>query len=266
MEFRDEPSLARNRFCLLKIFEEDMLSAPDAMVVFLIIIPAINDIDTTEWYDVPPNSAKNPSGKLQIRIQTSISYSRSLVWCNTFVTFSNQIQIGLAWDMIDGHTEVDLDVSCVALSQQGQVVMADKVYYANTANSNESVIHSGDEKEGDEEGDDKRIVMQLDKIPQYIRCMYILLTVATPQMRIPDIKSTVLCVYNVTKKYLPLCSFTPVLHALSSQCDGHGDGLDCAEFPKSMDLVADLHVGRLLLSEAMLVRCENSRDNLKWTA
>jgi tellurium resistance protein TerZ len=199
---------------LLKIFDKDMLSPPpNAMGVVRIIIPAINDVDTTEWYDVPPDSAKNASGKLQIRIQTSISYSRSLVRGNAFVIFSNQIQIGLAWDMINGHTEVDLDVSCVALSQQGHVVMPDTVYYANTANSNESVIHSGDEKEGDEEGDDERIVMQLDKIPQYIRCMYILLTVATPQMRIPDIKSTVLRVYN--DDHLTLCSFTPATHALS---------------------------------------------------
>jgi hypothetical protein len=54
----------------LKIFDEDFGQDPDAMGAVAMIVPARND-DTTEWYTVPPNSAKNAKGELQVRIQTS---------------------------------------------------------------------------------------------------------------------------------------------------------------------------------------------------
>jgi tellurium resistance protein TerZ len=201
-------------FLTLKIFDQDKLSAPDSMGT--ITIPITKNGDTTEWYEIPPDSAKNAKGKLQVRLQTNIIKSRALVRGNEFELTSNQIQVGLAWDMLRGK-DVDLDVSCVSISSaQGQVSMQDTVYYANTCNSNNSVVHSGDEREGDEVGDDETITFQLDKIPFHVLAMYILLTVATPTMRIPDIQSTTMRVYDISaRKKLTLCSFTPASHVLS---------------------------------------------------
>jgi stress response protein SCP2 len=111
--------------------------------------------------------------------------------------------------MIYGTREVDLDVSCVALSTAGQLLLQDTVYYANRCNTNESVVHSGDEREGDEEGDDERINILLHLVPPHVLAMYIIVTVVTPDLRLCDVKSATLRVYNTAQDHLPVCSFTP---------------------------------------------------------
>jgi Ca2+-dependent lipid-binding protein len=62
---RDNPKVT------LKIWDEDYLSEPDAMGVVKIEIPT-KPGDTTEWYDIPESSAKNASGKLQVRLETGM--------------------------------------------------------------------------------------------------------------------------------------------------------------------------------------------------
>ena len=95
-------------------------------------------------------------------------------------------------------TAVDLDASCVAVSRDGHVIMPDTVYYGNLANTNRSVLHSGDEQVGAVDGDDESILLFLDRIPDYVLCMYILLTVATPGMTLQDVRSTHVRVRDVT--------------------------------------------------------------------
>jgi tellurium resistance protein TerZ len=198
---------------VLKIFDEDLLSKPDLMGT--VTVPILHQgADCTKWYEVDPNSAKNASGKLQIRLQTTVYQSRSLVRGNAFPLTGNQIYIGLAWDMVQGKN-VDLDTSCVAISKSGDVLMSDTVYYANTCNRNESIVHSGDEQEGDEIGDDESITLQLNQIPANVLALYLVLTVATPGMQIPDITSTKVEVTDLSNKNLPICSFAPAMHALS---------------------------------------------------
>ena len=203
-----------NPFVALKIFDEDKLSAADAMGTVTVPIPTTtqSSLDTTQWYNVAANSAKNASGRLQVRLEVTVQLAQTLVRGNALVLTPQQhsIKVGLAWDVTNGK-HVDLDVSCVALNRTGQVSMMDTVYYGNRANSNESVLHSGDEQEGDEEGDDESIVMNLDTVPNHVLAMYMILTVATPGMSIRDVTSTVLRVYDTKQYDLPLCTFTPGL-------------------------------------------------------
>jgi tellurium resistance protein TerZ len=198
---------------VLKIFDEDLLSEPDPMgIVTVPILPQV--ADDTRWYDVDPNSADVASGKLQIRLQTTVHQSRSLVRGNSFALTGNRIYIGLAWDMVQGKN-VDLDTSCVAISTSGDVLMSDTVYYANTSNRNKSIVHSGDEQEGDEIEDDESITLQLNQIPANVLALYLVLTVATPGMRIPDIASTKIKVTDLSNKAMPICSFAPAKHGLA---------------------------------------------------
>ena len=95
-------------------------------------------------------------------------------------------------------TAVDLDASCVAISKDGHVIMPDTVYYGNLSNTNRSVLHSGDEQVGAVDGDDESILLFLDCIPDYVLCLYILLTVATPGMTLQDVRSTHVSVRDVT--------------------------------------------------------------------
>jgi len=203
-------------YVLLKIWDEDKFSQPDSMGTIRVSFD-LSKPDITEWHDVPPDSAKNASGKVQLRIQLQLHTSRALVRGNEFELTTNRLRVGLAWDMLPGNKNIDLDVSCVAITTAGQISMQDTVYYGNTNNPNETVVHSGDEREGDKEGDDETIELMLDHIPKHVLAMYIILTVVTPGHLLPDIKSTVLRVYDTTSPRNPttLCTFTPAQDAMS---------------------------------------------------
>jgi Ca2+-dependent lipid-binding protein len=64
---------AGNTILLFQIFDEDQMSAPDSMGV--IKIPLVwNDARPSgpTWHDVPKDSAKNASGKIQLKISSKI--------------------------------------------------------------------------------------------------------------------------------------------------------------------------------------------------
>jgi hypothetical protein len=114
----------------LKIWE-DLLSPPNAMGTMTVRIPSSNNEDTTQWYDVPPDSAKNASGKIQVRLQTTIFRSRAFkIRGNAF-----EFQFGIPQAssrssmgrMVQGK-DVNLDVSCVAILRGDQVPLQDTVY------------------------------------------------------------------------------------------------------------------------------------------
>jgi len=206
-EINERQSQINNAVVALRIFDEDKLSAPDPMGKIELPID-IGQSDVTRWIDIPPDSAKNATGKVQVRIQIQLTTSKSLVRGNVF-ELGDRVKVGLAWDMLPGNQNVDLDVSCVALTREGQISMADTVYYGNVANTNQSVVHSGDEREGDEIDDDEAIAFYLDLVPTTILAMYILLTVHTPDRKISDIQSATLRVYDVSRGSRTLCTFTP---------------------------------------------------------
>lgn len=214
-----ECSNLREPTVVLKLFDHDKVGKNDAMGTVripLTIKKGQKQLKITEWYEIPKDSAKNAKGQLHVALDICLVYAKSLIRGNEFPLSCDHIQVGLAWDMLPGRKAVDLDVSSVAIAKDGgNVLMSETVYYGNVANSNESVLHSGDERTGDEDGDDEKITIELRRVPETVLCMYIVLTVATPDMRIPDIESTTLRVYD-TKKQCTLCKFTPASNALSN--------------------------------------------------
>jgi hypothetical protein len=197
MYFRDASAL-QNPFCLLKIFDEDMLSEPDAMGSVRIPIPTTNkQLDSTQWYSIPADSAKNASGKVQVRIETNVIFSRSLVRGNEFELDCHQIAPGWFW--------FGLGYACRRQRSRFGCLVCRHFPTRSSVDARYGLLcqhdcqfqpirraFGRDEQEGGEEGDDERILMHLDKIPPHVLAMYIVLTVATPNMRIPDIRSTTL--------------------------------------------------------------------------
>jgi len=68
---------------------------------------------------------------------------------------------GLAWDITNGRN-IDLDASAICLDSSLHVV--EIISYSNLRSSNGSIVHGGDEREGDEKGDDEKIFINLDKV------------------------------------------------------------------------------------------------------
>lgn len=78
-----------------------------------------------------------------------------------------RLTLGLGWDprKTDGQ-KFDLDAMVFLLGANGQVRSdADFIFFNNTQSADGSVVHAGDNRTGEGEGDDETIEINLDKIP-----------------------------------------------------------------------------------------------------
>ncbi|NIK78910.1 tellurium resistance protein TerD [Paenibacillus castaneae] len=80
----------------------------------------------------------------------------------------SKITVGLGWDTnkYDGGKDFDLDASVFCLNAQGKANSeADFIFYNNTKNANGSILHTGDNRTGEGEGDDEQVKVDLSAIP-----------------------------------------------------------------------------------------------------
>lgn len=96
-----------------------------------------------------------------------------------------KIIIGLGWDprSTDGAT-FDLDGSAFLLKADGKVRGDnDFIFYNNLKSSDGSVLHTGDNQTGEGEGDDERLVIDLEKVPADIERISITVTIHDAEAR-----------------------------------------------------------------------------------
>ena len=83
-----------------------------------------------------------------------------------------KIRVGLGWDaqnLTDSSANYDLDVSvfiCTLNDQREPKLISDShfVFYNNKCSPNAAVVHTGDNRTGDGDGDDESILIDLNKI------------------------------------------------------------------------------------------------------
>ena len=89
--------------------------------------------------------------------ENSLTRALSVGGILLLVCCSDKFTMGLAWDVTDGE-EIDLDASCIFFDKDFSVV--DQVWYRQLESKEKPVpamVHLGDEREGDEQGDDEQI-------------------------------------------------------------------------------------------------------------
>ncbi len=81
-----------------------------------------------------------------------------------------KIFVGLGWDVSDDAQSVyDLDASAFLLDATGRVSAApDFIYYNNLEHPSGAVVHTGDNRTGEGEGDDEAITVDLAAVPENI--------------------------------------------------------------------------------------------------
>ena len=82
----------------------------------------------------------------------------------------NKVSIGLGWDIrsTDG-AAYDLDASAFLLKSDGKVRDdKDFIFYGNKVSADNSVVHQGDNRTGEGDGDDESIKVELSKLPAEI--------------------------------------------------------------------------------------------------
>ncbi|MBP1993495.1 stress response protein SCP2 [Paenibacillus eucommiae] len=89
----------------------------------------------------------------------------------------SKVVVGLGWDpamvekkgffgMKKSAIEIDCDASAILLDEQGRLTKEKNVvFFGNLKSICNSVLHSGDNRTGEGDGDDEQIVVQLNQVP-----------------------------------------------------------------------------------------------------
>lgn len=91
-----------------------------------------------------------------------------------------KIIIGLGWDTnkYDGSADFDLDASAFLLNSNGKVAKdEDFIFYNNLESTTKAVVHTGDNRTGEGEGDDEVITVDFSKLPADIEKIAISVTI-----------------------------------------------------------------------------------------
>lgn len=91
-----------------------------------------------------------------------------------------KVIIGLGWDTnkYSGGFDFDLDASCFLLGTNGRTNRdEDFIFYNNLKSRNDAVIHTGDNRTGEGEGDDEQIILEFGKMPADVDKMAVTVTI-----------------------------------------------------------------------------------------
>lgn len=95
------------------------------------------------------------------------------------------VLIGLGWDArsTDGQ-DFDLDASAFLLTSAGKVRGdADFIFYNNLKSTDGSVMHTGDNRTGEGDGDDEALKIKLDQIPAEVDKIVFVVTIHDATVR-----------------------------------------------------------------------------------
>lgn len=92
----------------------------------------------------------------------------------------NSIGIGLGWDVkqFDGGQDFDLDASVFLLDASGKCRNEqDFIFYNNLTSPDQSVVHTGDNRTGEGDGDDEKVLVNLKQVSPQIEKIVVTVTI-----------------------------------------------------------------------------------------
>lgn len=98
----------------------------------------------------------------------------------------SKITVGLGWDTnkYDGGKDFDLDVSVFLANANNKVTKETNfIFFNNKQNENGSVVHTGDNRTGDGDGDDEQIQVDLLNIPADVEKVAFTITIYEAEAR-----------------------------------------------------------------------------------
>ena len=106
-----------------------------------------------------------PHIKVNPRERIAIMRKGCAVRLGDYQPVPDRVTFGLAWDITNGRN-IDLDASAICLDSSFKVV--DIVSYRKLKSTDLAIVHGGDEREGDEIGDDEKIYLYLKRLNRSI--------------------------------------------------------------------------------------------------
>eukprot|EP00917_Polyrhabdina_sp_WS-2016_P030020 GHVP01063998.1.p1 GENE.GHVP01063998.1~~GHVP01063998.1.p1 ORF type:complete len:235 (+),score=22.24 GHVP01063998.1:253-957(+) len=115
--------------------------------------------------------------------------------CFEFGSNQEIIKIGLGWDYESGTQPLDLDVSCVIFDKDSNII--DVVYFNKLQALNGYVRHSGDNRNGEGDGDDEVITVSLDKLPKHVYKLIFVINMYSVEKTFRDVKTAYCRVFEI---------------------------------------------------------------------
>lgn len=128
-----------------------------------------------------------------------------------------RLRIGLSWDEKEG-VHADLDAALVVLGDGEKMAQPDSLLYFNSPSDpadsskkrkamyDRALIHTGDERTGAADGDDESIIIDLDKLPSFVKSMVATISIydcnddgtpkTTPPVTFGRVKNASAVLYN----------------------------------------------------------------------
>ncbi|PWW30246.1 tellurium resistance protein TerD [Cytobacillus oceanisediminis] len=97
-----------------------------------------------------------------------------------------KVVVGLGWDTnkYDGGNDFDLDSSVFLLGDNGKVTSeSDFVFYNNTTGAGGAVVHTGDNRTGEGDGDDEQVNIDLANVPASVQRITFTITIHDGEAR-----------------------------------------------------------------------------------
>jgi len=98
----------------------------------------------------------------------------------------SKVVVGLGWDTnkYDGGGEFDLDASVFLLNAAGKCASeADFIFYNQSEGAGGAVVHSGDNRTGEGQGDDESVNIDLSQVPASIEKISFVITIHDAEAR-----------------------------------------------------------------------------------
>ncbi len=88
----------------------------------------------------------------------------------------NQIKVGLSWDPTSSGKSPDADASVFMLDESGKIPSEGYfVFYNNLVSEDGAIVHSGDNRTGEGDGDDEELAINLSKVsPSVVQIMLVI--------------------------------------------------------------------------------------------
>lgn len=90
-----------------------------------------------------------------------------------------KVIMGLGWDaakkggllggLFSGGDSIDLDASCVMFGEDNKVL--DTIWFRQLKSKDGSIVHTGDNRTGDGDGDDEQIIVNLSAVPAQVKSL-----------------------------------------------------------------------------------------------
>ena len=89
------------------------------------------------------------------------------------------LTIGLGWDLSIAGEAYDLDASVMLTDENDKIIFDDAslIFFNNPTSADGAIVHTGDNRTGDAEGDDETIIVNLEKVDPQVQRVHILASI-----------------------------------------------------------------------------------------